>query len=160
MKKTIPNKFQQMTVVAILMLFISTLAKAEGILSIAPSPNDAAALYIGAGTTPNGGDYGLFAWKGSNSKFHFNIQDATCEKAYFGFSVPLEDRDFDLNSAITGLMFRIVDPNGTVINNLSCFGDFTDSNGDVWQTVDATTANLSSRAAAIQMKDIMLNSLM
>ncbi len=149
MKNNLLNKFQLMPFIAMLLLLVSTLGKAEGILSIAPSPNDAAALYIGAGSTPNGGNYGLFAWKGSDSKFHFNIQNAACEKVYFGFSIPLSDRNFDINTAITGLMFRIVDPNGNVINNLNCFGDYTDSNGDVWQKLDATTANLSTRTAAL-----------
>ncbi len=149
MKKKLLNTFQVMPIIAMLLLLVNTLGKAEGILSIAPSPNDAAALYIGAGTSTTGGDYGFFAWKDSDSKFHFNIQDAACEKAYFGFSVPLANRNFDPNSAITGLMFRILDPNGNVATNPSCFGDYTDTNGDVWQKLDASTANLSTRTAAI-----------
>jgi len=126
---------------------------AEGTSSIAPSLADEAALFIGAGNTGgNGGDYGQFAWKGASSKLFFNIQNS-CEKVYFGFSAPVNDRSFSLVSQNGGsgiekdLIFRILDPTGTPINNLSCFGNTT-INGEVWQTLNEFTANISNRLQA------------
>ncbi len=127
---------------------------AEGTKSIAPSTADEAALFVGAGNTgTRGGDYGLFAWKDSDSKLYFNIQNR-CEKVYMGFSIPKNDRSFaDLNPVYGGsgieenLIFRIVDPLGNPINNLSCFGNTT-INGEVWQTLNSSTANISNRATA------------
>ena len=127
---------------------------AEGTKSIAPAAADEAALFVGAGNTgTRGGDYGLFAWKNSDSKLYFNIQNS-CEKVYMGFSIPKNDRSFsDINPVYGGsgieenLIFRIIDPLGNPINNLSCFGNTT-INGEVWQTLNSSTANISNRAAA------------
>ncbi|MEM6318023.1 MAG: GEVED domain-containing protein [Bacteroidota bacterium] len=127
---------------------------AEGISSIAPSTSDEAALFIGAGNTGSaGGDYGLFGWKDSNSKLFFNIQN-TCEKVYFGFSIPKTTRSYSEINPSTGnigyaehLIFRIIDPNGQPINDLSCFGNET-IDGEVWQTLKLNEANLTSRAEA------------
>ncbi len=142
-----------------LSIFLTFLANphyllAEGTKSIAPSTSDEAALFVGAGNTgTRGGDYGLFAWKDSDSKLHFNIQN-NCEKVYMGFSVPKNDRSFaDVNPVYGGsgieenLIFRILDPLGNPINNLSCFGNTT-INGEVWQTLNTGTANISSRTTA------------
>lgn len=149
MKKILSYNLQSTFIIAILLLMSSTFGKAEGILSIAPSSADQAALYIGAGKT-TAGNYGEFAWKDSDSKFYFNIQDAACEKAYFGFSVPVSNRNFSLSNPINGLMFRIVDPDGVIVNDLNCFGDYTDPiTQEVWQKLDVNTANLSTRQAAI-----------
>ncbi len=127
---------------------------AEGTKSIAPSNQDEAALFVGAGNTgTRGGDYGLFAWKDSDSKLYFNIQN-NCEKVYMGFSIPKNDRSFsDVNPVYGGsgieenLIFRVIDPLGNPINNLSCFGNTT-INGEVWQTLNSNTANIPNRAAA------------
>lgn len=142
--------------IIILLLFNNILLKAEGTKSLAPSAADEAALFIGAGNTGNtGGDYGQFAWKGSNSKLSFNIQN-TCEKVYFGFSLPKKNRSFQLRNLVTGeedferkLIFRVVDPMGIPISNLSCFGNTT-INGEVWQTLRPEDINLSNR----EMTDI------
>ena len=125
---------------------------AEGTSSIAPSPKDEAAIYIGAGDTgAGGGDYGLFGWKDSNSRLFFNIQN-TCEKVYMGFSVPKNNRAYNNFNPNTGglgtvesLIFRVIAPNGQPINDLDCFGDVT-INGEVWQTLNSNTVNLTSRA--------------
>ncbi|MEM6320933.1 MAG: GEVED domain-containing protein [Bacteroidota bacterium] len=138
--------------VILLLLFNNLLLLAEGTSSIAPSADDEAALFIGAGDTgASGGDYGQFAWKGSPSKLSFNIQN-TCEKAYFGFSIPKRDRSFrDINPNSGGddyernLLFRIVQPNGFPVNDLACFGNVT-INGKVWQTLTPRDVNLRSRA--------------
>lgn len=151
--------FWMLKVVLIIIAFLllnNIFLQAEGTSTIAPSNDDAAALFIGAGNTgPTGGDYGQFAWKGSNSKLYFNIQN-TCEKVYFGFSAPNKDRSFqELNPNSGGtfldnsIIFRIIDPNGRPINNISCFGNTT-INGEVWQTLRPSDANLSNR----QMTDI------
>ena len=153
------SKSQQLFITSFFLLLLSftTLNSlyAEGTRSLAPSAADEAALFIGAGNTGfGGGDYGQFAWQGSTSKFHFNIQN-TCEKAYFGFSVPKNDRSFARVNPITGqsnleedLIFRIIDPNGNPINNLACFGN-TIINGEAWQTLNATTANIANRNEAL-----------
>ncbi len=121
---------------------------AEGTKSIAPSSADEVALFIGAGNTGfGGGDYGMFAWKDSPSKFYFNIQNS-CEKAYFGFSVPKTSRSFSANSTITkDLIFRIIAPDGTPLNDLLCFGNTT-INGEVWQILNTSTANITNRTQA------------
>lgn len=131
-----------------LLSFIPFSLLAEGTKSIAPSTADEVALFIGAGDTGfGGGDYGMFAWKDSPSKFHFNIQNS-CEKAYFGFSVPKTNRNFSASSTITeDLIFRIIAPDGTPLNDLACFGNTT-INGEVWQILNATTANISTRTEA------------
>ncbi len=134
----------------LLLVFNPLTIQAEGTSSIAPSLADEAALFIGAGNTGgNGGDYGQFAWKGSSSKLFFNIQNS-CEKVYIGFSDPVNDRSFNLVSQNGGsgierdLIFRILDPTGNPINNLSCFGNTT-INGEVWQTLNEFTANIDNR---------------
>ncbi|MFK7983443.1 MAG: hypothetical protein AB8G86_25905, partial [Saprospiraceae bacterium] len=140
--------------VFLLLLINPSYLFAEGTKSIAPATADEAALFVGAGNTgTRGGDYGLFAWKGSSSKLYFNIQNR-CEKVFMGFSIPKNDRSFaDVNPVYGGsgieenLIFRIIDPLGNPINNLSCFGNTT-INGEVWQTLNSTTANISNRVAA------------
>ena len=120
---------------------------AEGTKSIAPSTADETALFIGGGNTGfTGGSYGLFAWKGSDSKLAFNIQSIQ-EKVYLGFSIPKNNREFqDSGGAglVEDLIFRILDQDGVPI---SCFGNTT-INGEVWQTLSSTDANISSRAMA------------
>ena len=112
---------------------------AEGTKSIAPSTADETALFIGGGNTGfTGGSYGLFAWKGSDSKLAFNIQSIQ-EKVYLGFSIPKNNREFqDSGGAglVEDLIFRILDPDGVPI---SCFGNTT-INGEVWQTLSSTDA--------------------
>ena len=147
------NQWMLIVFIAIIVLLLSNnlSVKAEGTKSIAPSTSDEAALFVGAGNTgSSGGDYGQFAWKGSNSKLSFNIQN-TCEKVYFGFSLPKKDRSFRLSNPITGgddfertLIFRVLDPNGVPLNNLSCFGN-TNIDGEVWQTLQPSDINLTSR---------------
>jgi len=138
----------------LVLLFNPSYLLAEGTKAIAPSTLDEAALFVGAGNTgTRGGDYGLFAWKDSDSKLYFNIQNS-CEKVFMGFSIPKNDRSFaDVNPVYGGsgieenLIFRIVDPLGNPINRLACFGNTT-IKGEVWQTLNSSTANISTRAAA------------
>ncbi|MEM1122181.1 MAG: hypothetical protein AAGJ18_17175, partial [Bacteroidota bacterium] len=165
MKKIHKTKFKKIALTAkrqvlilllILICFITrnTPILAEGTKSIAPSTEDAAALFVGAGNTgAAGGDYGLFGWKDSDSKLFFNVQN-TCEKVYFGFSLPKTNRSYSNTNPITGgpgftrdLIFRVLDPTGQPINNLACFGNTT-INGEVWQTLAEADINLTNRAAA------------
>ena len=137
-------------IIAILFLLLinNILLRAEGTSSIAPATADEAALFIGAGNTGStGGDYGEFAWKGSNSKLSFNIQN-TCERVYMGFSTPKRTRTFssaNISDIDYSLIFRIIDPQGNPINDLSCFGNKM-IEGEVWQTLGEADINLSSRA--------------
>ncbi len=136
-------------IIAILFLLLinNIILRAEGTSSIAPSTKDEAALFIGAGNTGStGGDYGEFAWKGSDSKLSFNIQN-TCEKVYFGFSAPKRSRTFSgftISDIDYSLLFRIIDPQGNPINDLACFGNKM-IEGEVWQTLGEEDINLSSR---------------
>lgn len=141
-------------IIAILLLLLlnNIFLRAEGTSSIAPATTDEAALFIGAGNTGStGGDYGEFAWKGSNSKLYFNIQ-STCERVYMGFSAPKRDRtfretrpNFGVSDIEQDLIFRIIDPQGNPINDVACFGNKT-IDGEVWQTLRAADVNLTSRA--------------
>ena len=120
---------------------------AEGTPSLAPSDADAVSIYVGAGNTGSlGGDYGQFAWVGSASKLHFNIQQLN-EKVYLGFSLPWNNREFSTLNPYTNepgisndLLFRIVAPDGTP---LTCFG----RNG--WQALDTSTVNISTRMETV-----------
>ncbi len=134
---------------AFLIAFLITpiLLFAEGTPQLAPNSNDAAGLYIGAGSTFNNsgvvqGNYGAFAYVGSASRLYFNMQDPTTETVCLGFSQPNGNRNF-VSSPLEDVRFRIVAPDGTPI---TCWGDNDQAGatGSGWQNISSTTANIST----------------
>ncbi len=132
-----------------LLLFLTSLnfTKAESVLNIAPTSDDAAALYIGAENVTNNlgviqGNFGSFAYVDSPSKLFFNVQDPSSELVYFGFSQPVTSRTLE-TGFVEDVRFRILDPSG---NPITCWGpnDQTGSAGSGWQNLDAAFANLAS----------------
>ena len=131
----------------ILLLTVNhSVLKAEGTPSLAPDPADATALFIGAGDLGGLlGDYGQFAWVGSSSRLYFNLQNLN-EKAYIGFSLPWNNREFvspnpytNTVGQTTNLEFRLVAPDGT---HLTCFG-----NSSGWQSLN--TGNIANRSEVV-----------
>ncbi len=131
-----------------LFLLLSTITQklsAESILNLAPSPDDACALYVGAGQVYNAqnifqGHFGEFAYMDSPAKLYFNIQNTETEIVYLAFSLPTINRDL-ISDFVEDVRFRILAPDGTPI---TCWGTYDQSGdeGSGWQNLDSNTANL------------------
>ncbi len=122
--------------------------KAENVLNLSPSPDDACALYIGAEEVYNAqgvlqGNFGSFAYFNSPSKLHFFVKDPQSEVVLFAFSQPTTLRSF-AGAYVEDVRFRVVDPTG---NQINCWGPH-DKTGNIpgipagWQNIDAVNANL------------------
>ncbi len=120
----------QKTLMLLVAIFaMCSIAFAEGTKQMTPTASDTALLVI------NQGAYGSFASVGGplDSRLHFRLGDPSQEQVYFGWSNGFADTDdVDDPTAIVDYYYRVLDPNGNVVQ--------------AWTLIDAASANLNSFA--------------
>jgi len=110
---------------------------AEGTKELAPNESDRVYLYL------NGELYNSFGRYDGNAdqRLFFHIENPAQEQVFLGFSQSVSSGHFPCSGAKNIVHFRIKSPDGTIV-----YPTPNDLDG---QILDATTANITSKAAAV-----------